>query len=127
MATKTSTARKRATSSPTKPRSPARPRSASPSRRSASKGASENVPSRAFQSFILTAGVLLLSAAFFGGRWGPALIGVMIFFSAFPPARRHVDRWLVGTSKGEAADQAAVMRMAAGVVVVLLALLVTPR
>jgi hypothetical protein len=81
---------------------------------------------RALQSLMLLGGVVLLSSFFFGGRWGPAAIGVGIFASAFPPVRRHVDRWLVGTSKGEDADQAAVLRMAAGVAIAVLAIILAP-
>jgi hypothetical protein len=81
--------------------------------------------SRAVQALILIGGVLLLVAALFGAR-GPVLIGVGVFLSAFPPARRYVDRWLVGTSKGEEADEAAILRIAAGAGIVILALILAP-
>lgn len=51
------------------------------------------------------------------------MVGVLIFASAFPPARRHVDRWLVGKVRGNEADQAAVIRMVAGITVTIVAAL----
>jgi hypothetical protein len=74
----------------------------------------EPVAARALQALILVAGVGLLLAVFFGGRWGAAVVGVLVFASAFPPARRPVDRWLVGKVRGEEADQAALVRIVAG-------------
>jgi hypothetical protein len=68
-------------------------------------------------------GVMLLFAFFFGLEWGTAAVGLLIFASAFPPVRRHVDRWLVGQSKGEEADQSAIIRMAVGAVISLIALI----
>jgi hypothetical protein len=83
--------------------------------------APEPVPARALQSLILVVGVLLLFTVMFGGRWGPGVVGVLVFISAFPPLRRHVDRWLVGKDKGDEAEQAAIIRMAAGILIVILA------
>lgn len=115
------------TSAVSGPRSPTRGSArTTPPRRAPARSASENMVSRAFQSLILIAGVMLLSTFFFGGRWGPAMVGAMVFLSAFPPVRRHVDRWLVGTSKGDEADQAAIIRMGAGLAITLLAILITP-
>lgn len=80
------------------------------------------MPARALQAFILVAGVTLLFSVFFGGRGGPAIVGLLVFGSAFPPVRRHVDKWLVGKVRGDEANQAAVIRMGTGVVIVLIAL-----
>jgi hypothetical protein len=74
----------------------------------------EPVAARALQALILVAGVGLLLAVFFGGRWGAAVVGVLVFASSFPPVRRPVDRWLVGKVRGEEADQAALVRIVAG-------------
>jgi hypothetical protein len=76
--------------------------------------ANEPVAARALQALILVAGVGLLLAVFFGGRWGAAVVGVLVFASSFPPVRRPVDRWLVGKVRGEEADQAALVRIVAG-------------
>ena len=81
----------------------------------------EPVPARALQALILVVGVLLLFTVMFGGHWGPGVVGALVFISAFPPLRRYVDRWLVGKDKGDEADQAAIIRMAAGVLIVILA------
>ncbi len=99
--------------------------SSSPSRtrRRSAKRSREPIAARALQSLILILGVLLLSSFLFGRRWGPAMVGVLIFASAFPPARRHVDRWLVGKVRGNEADQAAVIRMVAGITVTIVAAL----
>ncbi|HEC23867.1 MAG TPA: hypothetical protein ENI95_13215 [Chloroflexi bacterium] len=90
--------------------------------RRTSKSAHEPVAARALQSLILIAGVGLLLAVFFGGRWGPAVVGVLVLVSAFPPMRRPVDRWLVGKVRGDEADQAALIRIVAGAAIVLFAL-----
>jgi hypothetical protein len=83
---------------------------------------SEPVAARALQAVILSLGVMLLFSVLFGGRSGPAIVGALIFVSAFPPARRHVDRWLVGKAHGDEANQAAVIRMAIGIAIFLIAL-----
>lgn len=85
---------------------------------------SEPVPARAMQSIVLLLGVLLLLGALFGLKWGVGIVGVLIFASAFPPLRATVDRWLVGKAKGEEANQAAILRMVAGVAVVIAAFLI---
>jgi hypothetical protein len=74
------------------------------------------------QASILALGLMLLLSVFFGGRWGPALVGLLVFGTAFPPVRRYVDRWLVGRSRGDAANQAAMIRMGIGLVIVVLSL-----
>lgn len=99
-----------------------RPRSGS-SRRSVPVEVKENTASRAFQSLILVLGVILLFAFFFGLEWGTMAVGMLIFASAFPPVRRHVDRWLVGTAYGPDADQSSIIRMAVGVVIAVIALI----
>lgn len=82
--------------------------------------------SRAVQWVILLAGVMLLFSFLFGGRWGPVFIGIMVVASAFPPMRRPVDRMLVGTPRGEEADQAAILRIAFGVGIVIFVLIFLP-
>ncbi len=86
-------------------------------------GAAEPLPARALQLALLLGGMTLLFTAFLGGRWGPLATGVLILSSAFPPLRRHVDRWTVGKARGEEAEQAALMRLVVGIGVVALALL----
>jgi hypothetical protein len=83
-------------------------------RRRSSSSVNEPVAARALQALILVAGVGLLLAVFFGGRWGAAVVGVLVFASSFPPVRRPVDRWLVGKVRGDEADQAALVRIVAG-------------
>jgi hypothetical protein len=73
------------------------------------------------QAILLVLGVMLLFAVFFPGRWGPAVVGGLVFASAFPPVRRHVDKWLVGKSRGDEANQAAIIRMIVGVLIVIIA------
>jgi hypothetical protein len=85
--------------------------------------ANEPVAARALQALILVAGVGLLLAVFFGGRWGAVVVGVLVFASSFPPVRRPVDRWLVGKARGEEADQAALVRIVAGGLIMFFALL----
>lgn len=82
--------------------------------------------SRAVQWLILFAGVTLLFSFLFGGRWGPAFIGLMVTASAFPPLRRPVDRMLVGSSYGDEADQAAILRIGAGVLIIAAVLIFLP-
>ncbi len=77
---------------------------------------------RAVQSLILLLGVTLLFSVFFGARWGSAASGVLIFATALPPMRRTVDKWLVGKIRGDEANQSAIMRMAIGSLIVVLAL-----
>jgi|GEM_PF-3262971 len=96
------------------------------SSKQAEREASEHMMTRALQSFMLLGGVFLFSTFLFGGKWGPALIGLLIFASAFPPARRHADRWLVGTTRGDDADNAAILRLVVGVAVVIGVLLFVP-
>ena len=84
----------------------------------------EPVPARALQSIMFLLGILLLLGALVGLQWGLSLLGVLIFASALPPLRPTIDRWLVGTTKGDEANQAAMFRMAAGVIVILFALIV---
>ncbi len=119
-----------ATRRPTPPKGTPAPRHPAPAerppRRTQQASVTENMVTRAFQGLILVAGVLLLTTFFFGGRWGPVMVGVLVFISAFPPARRPVDRWLTGQAKGEEADQAAIIRMGGGLAIVLLALLLSP-
>jgi hypothetical protein len=99
---------------PTKSKaSPAANRSGGGRRRTVGQ-VNEPVAARALQALILVAGVGLLLAVFFGGRWGAAVVGVLVFASSFPPVRRPVDRWLVGKVRGEEADQAALVRIVAG-------------
>lgn len=69
---------------------------------------------------------MLLASFLFGGRWGPASIGLGVFASAFPPMRRHVDRMLVGEVYGDEADKAAILRIAAGVGIVVIVLIFMP-
>lgn len=107
MATKRTTTRK--------PDSPPKPNLAN-------RQVSEPVAARALQSLILVLGVMLLFSVLFGSRLGPAVVGVLVFGSAFPPARRHVDRWLVGKVRGDEANQAAVIRMAVGIGIFVIAL-----
>jgi hypothetical protein len=85
------------------------------------KPVNEPLPARALQSVILGLGVLLLLGALFGWRWGLILVGLMVLGSAFPPFRRSVDKWLVGKVRGDEANQAAVIRMGLGVLILLLA------
>ncbi len=86
-------------------------------------GTAEPLPARALQAIFLLGGMTLFFVALFGERWGLPITGLLIVASAFPPLRRHVDRWTVGKVKGEEADQAALMRLAIGVGIVILALL----
>ena len=102
-------------------------RTTTSSRRRRSRQVKENVASRAFQLLLLTLGFMLLLAAVFGGQLGVLIAGLMVFVSAFPPFRRSVDRWLVGKYRGEEADQAAMFRMAGGLVIILIALILLPR
>ena len=85
---------------------------------------SEPVPARAMQSVVLLFGVVLLLGALFGLRWGVGLVGALIVASAFPPMRPTVDKWLVGKAKGEEADQAAILRIVVGLVVIIAAFIV---
>ncbi|HLV43795.1 MAG TPA: hypothetical protein VKY39_02485 [Aggregatilineales bacterium] len=93
-----------------------------PKRTRSTKPASEPLPARMMQFVVLIAGVLLFLGALFGWRWALGLIGVVVFASAFPPLRATVDRWFVGKASGESANQAALLRMIAGVVVFIIAL-----
>jgi hypothetical protein len=82
--------------------------------------------SRAVQWVILLAGIWLLVSAVLGGRWGLIVIGLAVFASAFPPLRRPVDRMLVGTPYGEEADQAAIIRIGLGVLIVAIVVFFLP-
>ena len=82
----------------------------------------EPVAARALQSLILVVGVMLLFVVIFGGTFGPAMVGILIFASAFPPMRRHVDKWLVGKTRGDEANQAALIRMGLGLAIGILAI-----
>lgn len=86
-------------------------------------GTAEPLPVRALQIIFLLGGMTLLFAALFGERWGPLITGLLIVASAFPPLRRHVDRWTVGKVRGEEAEQAALMRLIIGLGIMVLALL----
>ncbi len=86
------------------------------------RNSAEPVAARALQSLILAVGVSLLLGALFGWRAGLGLVGGLVLVSAFPPLRRHVDRWLVGKSRGDEANQAAVIRMAVGILILLIVL-----
>jgi len=88
----------------------------------ASKKKEDPITERALQAVILLVGVALIFSVFFGTRWGPAITGALIFATTLQPIRRPVDRWLVGRVRGEAARQAAIIRMAIGVLIVILAL-----
>lgn len=103
-----------------KSRSAAQRRSVSSSR--PDRNLAEPVAARALQSLILAVGVSLLLGALFGWRAGLGLVGGLVLASAFPPLRRHVDRWLVGKSRGDEANQAAVIRMAIGILILLIVL-----
>ena len=92
------------------------------SRRSTAASIDEPMPARALQALILVLGVILLFSVFFGGRWGPAMVGLLVFGSAFPPVRRPVDRWLVGKQRGEEANEAAFIRMGIGILIVVVSL-----
>ncbi len=83
---------------------------------------SEPTAARALQSLILAVGVMLLLSALFGWQMGLALVGALVLASALPPLRRHIDRWLVGKSKGDEANQAAVIRMVVGVLILIVVL-----
>lgn len=82
----------------------------------------EPVAARVLQSSILILGVTMLFVVIFDSTFGPAIVGVLIFATAFPPIRPHVDRWLVGKARGPQADQSAIIRMGLGGVIVILAL-----
>ncbi len=94
--------------------------------KSRKKGQSaEPAAARAAQLVILVIAVTLLFGALFQKLWPVLLlVGVLALGSAFPPARRHVDRWMVGKARGEEADQAAVIRMALGIALVVLAFVI---
>lgn len=83
--------------------------------------AGEPVFARVLQALILIAGLLLLFSVILGRQIGPAIVGGVLFVSAFPPIRRFVDSWLVGETQGRMANQAAVLRVGAGAAIVLLA------
>jgi hypothetical protein len=91
-------------------------------RRTTAASVDEPMPARALQALILVLGVILLFSVFFGGRWGPAVVGLLVFGSAFPPVRRSVDRWLVGKQRGEEANEAALIRMGIGILIVVVSL-----
>jgi hypothetical protein len=97
--------------------------SGSSKRRRSISPVNEPVAARALQALILVAGVGLLLGVFFGGRWGAVVVGVLVFASSFPPVRRPVDRWLVGKVRGEEADQAALVRIVTGGLILFLAFL----
>lgn len=71
---------------------------------------------------ILLLGITLLFSVFFGARWGPTVSGVLVFATTLPPMRRTVDKWMVGKVRGEEANQSAIIRMAVGMLIVVLAL-----
>lgn len=79
----------------------------------------EPLPARALQLLILGLGMFMLFGALIGLRWGLVLVGVLILISAFPPLRRHVDKWLVGKIRGDEANQSAIIRMGVGIAVLL--------
>ena len=94
-------------------------------RRKKAQPAAEPTAARAAQIVILAIAVTLLFGALFQKLWPVLLlVGVLALGSAFPPARRHVDRWMVGKARGEEADQAAVIRMALGIALVVLAFVI---
>lgn len=129
MATKQTTKNKSSSSKSGKSsRSSSRNKSSRPSRRPSRRKrklqpVNEPLPAKAMQSFILVMGVVLLLGAVFGFRWGLGIVGLLILGSAFPPARATIDKWLVGQAKGDEANQAAMLRMVAGVAVILVAIL----
>ncbi len=82
----------------------------------------EPVAARALQSSILVIGLILLSAVLLDGQLGPALVGLAVVATALPPLRRYVDRWLVGSTSGGLANQAAIVRVAAGAAIAILAI-----
>lgn len=99
-------------------------KSKSRSRRRKLQPVNEPLPARALQLLFLAMGVLLLLGALIGLRWGLVLAGAVTLISAFPPLRRHVDKWLVGKSRGDEANQAAILRMGVGIVVLLISFVV---
>ncbi len=90
--------------------------------RSGGRSPVEPTAARVLQSLILAAGITLLLSALFGWQLGLALVGGLVLASALPPLRRHVDRWLVGKIKGDEANQAAVIRMVVGVLILIVVL-----
>lgn len=74
----------------------------------------EPVAARIVQAVILIAGIILLLSVFFGGRWGPALTGGLIFLSAFSPIKKPINTWLLGRKNAQGAEQADIYRMAIG-------------
>jgi small-conductance mechanosensitive channel len=93
-------------------------------RPSKQKDTTSNNPAsaRAIQSLILLLGVTLVLSVFFGACWGPAVSGVLVVATTLPPMRRTVDKWLVGKVRGDEANQSAIIRMAVGALIVVLAL-----
>jgi hypothetical protein len=91
-------------------------------RRANGTSVDEPMAARALQALILVLGVILLFSVFFGSRWGPAMVGLLVFGSAFPPVRRPVDKWLVGKQRGEEANEAAFIRMGFGLLIAVLSL-----
>lgn len=75
------------------------------------------------QSILLVLGIGLLFTVFFGGKWGPILIGLLLFGTAFPPIRKYVDKWLVGKTRGDEANTVAALRMGGGMLILVLAVL----
>lgn len=116
MATKKTTSNRKSSSS--RQTNAAKP----PRRRVNGASADEPMAARALQALILVLGVILLFSVFFGSRWGPAMVGLLVFGSAFPPVRRPVDRWLVGKQRGEEANEAAFIRMGFGLLIAVLSL-----
>lgn len=103
-------------------RKPSASKSAANQKSSRRGAADEPMPARALQSLILVLGVILLFSVFLGGRWGPAMVGLLVFGSAFPPVRRPVDKWLVGKQRGDEANQAAAIRMGIGILIAVVSL-----
>lgn len=85
--------------------------------------ASEPIAARILQALILVAGVTLLLSVLLGGRWGPLLVGILILVTALPPLRGAVDRWLVGSAPGRIANQAALIRLALGAAIAIMAII----
>jgi|GEM_PF-6548162 len=83
----------------------------------------EPVAARILQALILVAGVTLLLSVLLGGRWGPLLVGVLILVTTLPPLRGAVDRWLLGSAPSRAANQAALIRLALGAAIAIMAII----
>ena len=78
---------------------------------------------RVMQAMILVLAMLLLFGAIVTPRASAIIVGLLVLATAFPPIRGPVDQWLTGKRRGKDAEQAAAVRMALGLAVVLFSLL----